>query len=1393
MCLSKVDVYSAQTPSPVEPLLGSSYSTPLSTEPLAASCERWASRAKTVQRRLFAWSETADADLHPHPHLYPDHSSAFPASSRYTQLHLKTMKNPKQTDDSLTLQAQQLAGATVVVEAKQADDPVSIPPLKAVLDDLDPAQIYRAANAVAVGLESVQASYPFVKVVAQVFSAVVDVEQGRRGNDRRVAAIMSQVTDMVRTLLELNKIHSSTSQNRLQAICVDVAHDISEFGRACDMYSKTSYLVKFVKATEWRAQFAHFAEVFAARKSEIAAALSLETSLKIEHIETKLNDILDLLRVSADAGHSAELEREVDKRGGVEACIADDAALEALSRIAHDSARGTISPSDTAALRQDINTPLELQLEANRNRVRSEDLQSRAATVLTGINVPHTVHSDTLENLLDGGQSVHDYYEENSVAINDASQALMQLSLDVALKGSVNILPVIQKVMGALDCVERVHPFIGVAVLAFKGVVAVEIKRRENDHRVDALFRQMTDMMKELFPLNELSPEIITAAGKRSLASGQIDDILKTMEKEIVSCGNSIHEYCESTKLAKFFKAFSWETTFTTFVTTFDGLKKAIKTALAIRTTLSVDHISSQMSHFETKLSAIVQLLKTPTPTERLLEVAAMKYGGRDSSQAKSPEAVRVLLAVAGDVIPDGSTGFSSLMEELVIPLEKLLEGSKRSYCQILEAQISDLRANLRATIKASEDHVLDVLRAGSAFQNVQDPHLRHLWKMHNWPLSVSTVQFMAALQDYFVESYRSSRHLLKPTDGNAEPSMQPLSSADEWCIRFLDSRFAPTLKESLDLDGNGFVNVRELNKQLSSRRFLPDWPILRRLSYVAAGWHIEMLQYRIMILHLFQSMVDFSDAVLPANRSVVCAFLDGPEIRWVLSLIAGLSDLDDGGSDKNLTSLVSEHMRLQQVRLTTALESVRFDTSSPDVVSQLSHSQNLEKCLIPVVFLLLRRYAQVIRGANLIVLDRRELGAASLRGLMSLADARKEQLAKHFRIRGYDPTIKFGSFAKGLYRYIWDTRSFGAVEQQLWGESPRVLDDSSLQTTAFSPGILHYRSPDPIALAYGSEWPQEMQGPSNAIGLRARFQAVVQSLLAQRRKEKSWDYLALRIRHMRRYAELGKYGALETLRPMNSPSFLSTSQAEEFQRLDMVLVPRDLAYCRARADVELRNTEVVHMQISCQGCRRSPIVGVRYDCLDCGEDTYHLCASCIHQPEVASPQVSHTHHNMVEFKREIPSIKARLVLQEARIALRLHIPHDLPTTGLVASVGVSSLECSECHCALPEGFYCCITCTNLNSTASSIFCVSCAAREDGLVHAKAHESKDHVLALIQSREAESVTGRPYTSSGGSITGSAEQRLDRLEGRMDNLERKMDRILELAQSITTGMHVMLSK
>ena len=137
----------------------------------------------------------------------------------------------------------------------------------------------------------------------------------------------------------------------------------------------------------------------------------------------------------------------------------------------------------------------------------------------------------------------------------------------------------------------------------------------------------------------------------------------------------------------------------------------------------------------------------------------------------------------------------------------------------------------------------------------VSPQHLRYVWRVMKWSLSVQTAYFIPALHDYFSERIGSATRerdtlnsaisappspslTAQTAEGEDEPPT--LSNEDEWCLEYLSIFHVPALKEAFDDDTNGLVNVREVNQFARSKSMPESWSILKRLAYAAAGAHFR-------------------------------------------------------------------------------------------------------------------------------------------------------------------------------------------------------------------------------------------------------------------------------------------------------------------------------------------------------------------------------------------------------------------------------------------------------------------------------------------------------------------------------------------------------------------------
>ncbi|KAH7104477.1 hypothetical protein BKA62DRAFT_462465 [Auriculariales sp. MPI-PUGE-AT-0066] len=238
--------------------------------------------------------------------------------------------------------------------------------------------------------------------------------------------------------------------------------------------------------------------------------------------------------------------------------------------------------------------------------------------------------------------------------------------------------------------------------------------------------------------------------------------------------------------------------------------------------------------------------------------------------------------------------------------------------------------------------------------------------------------------------------------------------------------------------------------------------------------------------------------------------------------------------------------------------------------------------------------------------------------------------------------------------------------------------------------------------LAYGEEWQDESTADSvdlKAMQPLARFQHVAGHILAQVQQGRRWDHLKARRDAMAEYSKLAIPAALDSLRfQLDGPKYMSPKQEEIVNKLLLVLSSRDLAYLRAKGDLDLRQAFPVHVQNYCDGCHKSPITNERYDCLDCKADDYQLCRDCVHLPTKKHPFSEESHsveHNMSLFRFEIPEARA-VRFRGAREAMKHCIPAPRYSEGNSETDGKGELLpeiCMECKKEMNGQFFTCRSC----------------------------------------------------------------------------------------------------
>jgi len=156
--------------------------------------------------------------------------------------------------------------------------------------------------------------------------------------------------------------------------------------------------------------------------------------------------------------------------------------------------------------------------------------------------------------------------------------------------------------------------------------------------------------------------------------------------------------------------------------------------------------------------------------------------------------------------------------------------------------------------------------------------------------------------------------------------------------------------------------------------------------------------------------------------------------------------------------------------------------------------------------------------------------------------------------------------------------------EYEYWSEHRNTIDEWGIDLgTLTDESDTHFGSPDPIKIAYGAEWQDELEttdaiDPSE-LSLIQRFQRAANQVLRKVQQTRRWDHFEARRAAIKEYETIAVAAALDSLvGPGDGRQYLSEDDQKKLDRLVVVLSPRDLAYCRAKGEIEMRKSFAVYV-----------------------------------------------------------------------------------------------------------------------------------------------------------------------------------------------------------------------
>ncbi|THU91631.1 hypothetical protein K435DRAFT_860160 [Dendrothele bispora CBS 962.96] len=663
----------------------------------------------------------------------------------------------------------------------------------------------------------------------------------------------------------------------------------------------------------------------------------------------------------------------------------------------------------------------------------------------------------------DAFTALNTWYTANSAVVSSAATVLSTINSG-AIENTVSKLAETTKVvMDGLTALQGVHPFLGIAVLAFKGVVAMNLTRIANNKKVVVLHATMQETMMVLFQIRDLRDPSVQFPGTNETVEGRLGAVVAKIAESIKETGSAIDHYVKKGFLAKTIKSSIYETRLAGFAATFVKHKEDLEFHLTVNTALGVNAANRQlqeqgermrsMEDAQKQMLSLLQSLTTPRELEIQKFISDHNTIGGAKACIDDDRLLTQLVELSGQTAEElaGSVagrikkpleGVKKILnKELAEDLNEALERNRRTFEKKLDSQLDQLK-KIEASLHAESDRVIDEFHRGP-HDKIKDKELKAIWQYMGWKGSVKARHFVLGLHDHYaaqIPAHGADQPELSPTTNEAvTPTVgRPLIATplvgtrrvrrkDIWALTYINvSRVQPIL-EAVDDDGTGFISIKEVNDFTESR---PDkWSLPVWLAYWSQGWHESMNRYKRKIMVILQLILAEITEVKPENRKWADEYMNSWGMNRVDALLRSLREVSPvpGANNAELNKITQEYTKIEERRLKKTLEGFKFDIDDVETVSLITGPGRLERYILPVLYLLFKRHLAITKLARRHILDPEEFWsmAETILNLFKALDERISGLVDVFKQTHVDEDQHLAGYALGLLYLPWKETSW--------------------------------------------------------------------------------------------------------------------------------------------------------------------------------------------------------------------------------------------------------------------------------------------------------------------------------------------------------------------------------
>lgn len=311
---------------------------------------------------------------------------------------------------------------------------------------------------------------------------------------------------------------------------------------------------------------------------------------------------------------------------------------------------------------------------------------------------------------------------------------------------------------------------------AFRVVVELDKKRRDNEKKITLIFAEMKDMMEVLVqyvstslrqPASLYSPQHRLRSIKDEDAPGfdgmtikaRLQGLVERSAEDVKECANTCDAYSKERLLAKVFKSSSWDDKFKAFLSLFADRRRAFTFALEMHIGKAVDASNRKLDTVDAKLDVVLTIFSALiTPDQQEIEGIIRSKGGmqavlRDDAALAGllayrppPSGSEATLQIAGLQqilhLRKDKSEISTVREQLYETTETAVRKNMDTFERKFTMQQRRMAEEMEGIVRNESDRVINTVLMG--------PHTRikeHVGGTSDWSSTTSHYAYRSSVK----------------------------------------------------------------------------------------------------------------------------------------------------------------------------------------------------------------------------------------------------------------------------------------------------------------------------------------------------------------------------------------------------------------------------------------------------------------------------------------------------------------------------------------------------------------------------------------------------------------------------------------------------------------------